>query len=476
MSLLLDQAIDYSQKASSHPRYRPNRIIPLTGSNVTIGNSTSESQIEVVQTVYNLSKSTLDFNLNVAVPVLVTPLTSGYHNLHTLGANMIDSIELRARTGNPIATITNADIYTRSVLPYVEKYSDYMTYDSALGSTTEIKAGYFDKGGLLWASNDVSTVAPKTALAYSGTRVQGNASDPSDIYLSAGHRAYVEPQYFKQSALNTSVNTAFSINLRQLAPHTFMSLNTDAYMGQALILRINWNPKAKLGWQSSNADGDLDVVPITAVVNVTNLRLTLQVEQNEAIRQSLVQRVMTQGMNFTIPYVNAYSYTTPKGSSCSHIQRFNSTHGSKLLNIYTTLANGDATSFTNQDIANEGAAVAKKVLSFQPSINSVNTTETRINCELNDDYQLMKDQLAGCVISNSNVYAYNRVYNQSFRGGRTCDYLDHDDVVDGKDLDVELNFVMDYTTNSIGKVYRSFIWAITQKQMNVAPGGLITVL
>lgn len=468
MSLSLNEAIDYSAKLASHPSYRVNRVVPLTGSNVTISSATTESQIEIPQTVFNLSKSTIDFTLSIAAAAALHAT-----NLNTLGASMFDSIQLSTRTGLPLAQINNVDMFTRAVNPYVTRFDDYITYDTSLGSTTAAFAYNIDLGSNFSSSNAERTATPVAALGFNSTRVRPTPANPSLMAAQIPDRSYTEPMYFKQSDIASAVVCHFSIPLKQLAPHTVMSLNKDLYFGQALILRLNWNTIAKLGWDTASAVITNTPVNITGAVTVTGARLSLQVEQNEIIRKSVIDRVMSQGMSMVVPYVHSYLYSAPPGISSTHQQRWNSSHGQKLLNIYSFVANSFAYHGFNPDIANDRDD--KKVLTVQPSMNSVNLTDNPVDESKKEGYQLMKPLLDGSVIQSSDIYDYNRVHIQSYREGPCSEWLNSDDVVDGLDLDVEQNYVLNYKTNATANPYRQFMYGVAQRTMNIAPGGLVTL-
>lgn len=464
----------------NNPSYRPTRIIPLTGENHTLGNTLVESQIELPQTVMNLSKSSLDFILSIGDPTV----NDRWNNILTLGSTMIDGIQITTRTGTPLVQINNVDVYTRMVLPYVTKFSDYMTYDKSLGNDGLVIAKVTDIGSNFFANNDPvpGSTTVRTDLLSNGARVRGTTANPSVVNVLLHDRGYTEPQYFKQGtqSIATTLGGAecqFSIPLKQLAPHTICSINTDAYFGESLIMRVNFNTVSKLGWESSAQNAETGDVDFTGGASISRLRLTVQVQQNKQIRAALIDRVMTQGVNMVVPYVHSYLYNAPNGTASTHQERWNLSHGSKLLNIYSAVANGQAYRAYNSDISNWGPIANKKVLSFQPSMDSVNLTDYRIDETTMDGYQLLKPLFKDSVIQSGSIYDHNRVFVQSFRHGATSDWLDSDTLEgQGLDLTEEKNYIIDYTTNATASPYRQFMYGVTQRVLRINAGGGISMV
>ena len=89
MSIQRSPEIEYAPKASSHGSYRMSRVLPLGNTTATLAaSSTTEIQFEIPNKVYNLSKSSLDFELRAAE----SATTSAINRIHTNGLVMFDRI------------------------------------------------------------------------------------------------------------------------------------------------------------------------------------------------------------------------------------------------------------------------------------------------------------------------------------------------------------------------------------------------
>jgi hypothetical protein len=463
--------IDYSSRVASHGSYRQNRVLPLNQSSVPLNPSSStETQIEFPNKVFNLAKSSLDFNVEI-------PATAArYTYTHKLGQSMIERISLYTREGIYLADLTSAFEFTNAVSPYVEKLDDLMDKDSNRGAATAATAN--DKGSSLSRS---SVAVPTTFVAAgyvaNGTRIAADGTNEApDVGLT-------EPTYFTGSDLAGPVFMKYSVPLKSFH-HTLLALDKDLYFGQALQMRVHWQSASKIGW-TSNSVSNVSLgpaAPIATTIQLTNIRLQLAVETDPDIIQSVVGKVQSSGMKLTIPYVYSQSFSTPSGTSSSIQYRYNRTHGKRLLNIYSTVLNSVSTGrrcVDNNNVDIETAPLSgiffpAKVVSFQSQLDNTNLTENRPLCGAeNEDYVLMRDMMKGSLIQSSNVYKANRVWIDSWRAGRTCDWPAMDQVHDGISLDVEHIYSQDFTTNPTPAAYRIFTFAVVQRDLMINADGSV---
>lgn len=470
-----DSSIDYQTTIADHGSYRFNRVYSLNGQTVTPTSSIVENQWEIPQKVFNLSKSTLDFQMGVP------GTTSNYTRLMSLGMSMIDSVSLMSREGVEIMRLQHVDMYTRAILPMLSKLQEYLTYEASLGAITSVIANVTDLGFNFFRAKVAPTATP--------TILSGNYPQSCSTRIGANTGVavtseddYIEPCYFHQGGVAGAQYINYSLPLSKIAPHTLLSLNKDMYFGQAVIFRVNWTPIAKIGWDTADP-ANISTTPLNIVsaVTYTGLHMKLAIEQNPVVISTLVNRVNTTGLSLNIPFVHSYLYSSPSAVATTMQQRFNRAHGERLLHVYHFVANTNASNYAhlNADISNllptpDGVNNAK-INSFMPSLNSSNLSEYVINALKGEDYENMRDLLKGSVITSKNVYDHNRCYVLSWRKGRCVDWLENDDVIDGLELDVEQNIVFDVTCNSTAAAYRNFMYAVTQRRLNIAPGGIISI-
>ncbi len=378
MSVETSAEIDYTRKVASHGSYSMNRVLPQNQSNQDLNpNSTTETQIELPNSVYNLSKSTLDWEVNVPA------VASRFNRLHALGLNYIDRVTLSTRGGEFLADVTSCFEYTNATAIYLNKMEEFLEQDSNRGSATDVAA---DKGRNLYRSNvAVPTATPGVSLGVNGTRISatGVAQAPS--------QGSTETTYFIQSASNTDIFQKYSVPLKALS-HTIMSMDKDLFFNENLLLNVHWSSAARVGFMGSSATVlATDAAAISSTIALTNIRLYLAVETNEMVTRSLTQKVMGGGMKLNVPYVYTFTFSSPAGTSSSVQQRFNSSHGKRLLSIYHSLYSNTSTGRLTVDNNNIAQA---KVLDFQSQLNNQNLQQFRPQSVDSEDYILMRPLLA----------------------------------------------------------------------------------
>jgi len=480
--------LNYGVKGATHSSYRPNRVYPQTGGGVAVAlsSSVSESQFELPVKVLNMSKTTLDFT--VYVPATASKCTA----IHTAGCPFIDSISLLSREGLEICRINNLPRYLRSVLPVVTKLEKFLTYGQSNGALTAILADVKDKGPSFNRSNAHVDGATDTGadLGVNSRRISTIQTANATAYVNADIN-FTEPQYVKESADNGAQYCNYSIPLALLAPHTILSVDRNMYFGgQQVILRIQWSPLSHIGFVYTDSGLPLSDTVIAAAATITNLQLMVAVEQNPINVNSLVGTMAQAPATFSIPFVNTYVYAPGASTSTSHQQKYNRSHGKKLLNIYSAVYNAssnpifylDSSNINYTNTTGDGINMGK-INSYNPTLNSSNLNEYVINELKAEGYELMKPLLEGSVVQSRSMYDYNRVYISSWRRGRSCEWIDLDGREDdGLDLNTEANYVMDYQNQRAADdaanavTLNEYQWAITLRDLTISPGGSISLV
>lgn len=468
ISLELSEAINYEVKQSSHPSYRKSRVLPQGNSEVTLlSGSTSQSTFQVPNVVYNLKRSTLEFRQEIAEPALGNSLNS-----YCMGPP-IDSVVLASRENTEIFRVDNCDIYCATVLPYLVKRSDFMTFPNSRGLSTPsvgvgvLQARKLTQKGFNFFPNDtvLSDGNIESGCSRNGYRIG------SGIY-EVNERAYSEMQYFRLATFNEAIVVNHSFPLWTIAPHTLASMDKDMYFSQNLQLSINWSPTHNMGFESTSVLTIENPVGYTGLCQMKEIRLQLAVETNQRLAELVKERVMTQGMKLFVPFVRSYGdHVGMPTEGPSMTQRLSLSNGQRLLCVYNILMNHSSTLNYRHDKSNNGQG---KVLSYQNQINSLNLSENRINEEnANGWTQTHRELCEGSCITDQNVYEANRVNILSFRAGKTVDYLDSDGTIDGIDLSEEQTITIDQTTPSAS--CRQYMFVITSKMLSIDPSGAISM-
>ena len=450
---VVSKAIMKGGGKSIHGLHQEMVVNPQTLSGFPLNQSSlTESLFYLPNTCMSLGESSLSFNLAVTAGAV------GWNALWACGNTIIDSISLYTSSGVFLANIDSQAEFSRAILPLSTKVADLPTLDSSLGSTTLALSKAGDRGSGLFCSNSASSAT--FAVGASGTRIQAGAYAPAD-------RSYTEPQYIK--AVGASAGASFynvSIPFKSFK-HTLLADEENLYFNDSLQLRVRFNNTLKLGYINGNAD--INVLTTTTGIlacAIAELQVILAVEKDpQAVAVAIAK--CNSGYSKLVPYVTTFSQSS-SGTSSSQLVQLNRGFGKKLLNIVSaSYSSLDTTGFTKWDINNVANA---KITSFNTYLDSTQQQINLVQCNNNDDYEIMKSMLKGTVTGlSSNVYKYNRVFCDSWRDPLVS-YADYDDnVEDGIDLSINRTYSLNKT--QVNGTYKDYMWVIAQRVLTISAGG-----
>ena len=457
--------IDFASKMSSHGSYRISKVVPLGNTTATLAaSSTTEVQFEIPNKVYNLSKSSLDFEMQYAE----SATGSAINRIHNNGLVMFDRVSLYDRSGQYLMDITNCNTYSNCLNQYVTPLDKMLSNDSSRGGATQALARANDMGFNNFKSNvDDVTATPGVANGPNGTRISaaGAAQAPS---LSNSEICYFSQGVARDGTGAGQINVNYSIPLSELH-HSICSLNKDLYFGQSLILRVHFSPVSRLGFVGTSATVlGTGVAVLDGAVTLSNMQINLAVEVAPSVVEAIQNKVRGSGMELTIPYVYSYLFSSAAGTSSNVQQRWNSGHGQRLLNVYHCVMNTGANSSVLYDKSNQGD---DKIVSYQTSLDNVPLQESRPVCAEGDDYMLHRHLLSKSAIQNLNIYRHNKLHIDSWRCGPCTQWKSLDGVKDGLPLDNERIWAAEFTTASAA--YRHFTFAVIQRNLRISNNGQI---
>ena len=460
MSVSQSSELNYNTEIAQHSSSRMSRVLPISGNgDITLQTgSTQEITFELPNKVYNLARSSLDFNMNV--PLTATKVNS----IHSLGTSAIDRFSIYTREGIFLTDMVNFAQFSRVVTPLVTKHDDFMDNDSSRGAATEAAAKLADKGHNMFKSDSVRGAASAAVSARQGQRVAAGGAA-----LESNSESYTSPQYFVTSADGGALNINYSIPLSEIH-HSLSSVDRVMYFGQSLLVRVHFAPTDRMGFAADDfaltTKGNL-----ASAIVISEVKIYLAVETNPVVVQGLVNRVQSQGLQVMVPYVYGYQYSSPANTDTSVQQRLNAGHGQRLLNTYHALFHLTNSGTTSMDVSN---VANDKLVSFQTSLDNNNLQEYVPLCANNEDYDIMKPILKGSVISSSDQYRYNRVWVDSWRKGPSASWKERDGTeMDGLELTSERIWQIAQTGS--GAAFRQHSWFVVQRTLTISPNGQITI-
>jgi hypothetical protein len=472
MSVISSPAISYGPPVkNNHGSYKYTRVLSDNGGQTISLNRNSPTEIltSIPNRVVNLARS------NVSMDLRIPATASKEHNLFTNGAGgLFSRISLYSRAGTYLCDLTDAATYTRTVQPMINTVDSSRSLDVTRCQPFLIESQNKGRPSMNSCSNSPASTAD--AGGRNGTRPNAddsvNSADVDDT----------EPQYVTKTSTGDDLCLSLSIPLRDLAPHTVMSLDKDLYFNQSLVLRTSFAPFNRIGFTTTSGTSPEE---LTEVPEVTSFRVNLAVETNSQIAEGVRSQVMSGGLQQLVPYVYENVFKTPTASSeHSHQIRLNRSAGHSLLHMYSACFNGSTTRSASIDLDNRFDAVLagpKKVISTQTSVDNDLQSEYRLECDKGLDYEaqrhLMQDSVAA---QQSDVWRYNRCELNSWRGGKCVNFRETDDILDGLDLSAERIIVIDRKTQpqdagAVDQSYRSVIYSVVQRKMLIAASGDIVL-
>jgi len=364
------------------PIYKQRRFNQVSGTS-TLAVTTSN-----VNSVFNIPGDVVwNFSRGfITLDMVATPANNSYATMFT-DCLPIDSIQLQTNSGEIIALVQEAQIYTKVAQHMATNMDDYLSNGPVYGENTALGTAYPlsqitgcnpSVEPLLTNALGITTTAAGFAFVATA-RSSITAAAPGVItsnLLSPGLPSSVSmrtivattqadtlpsafpatqasgtdvlfraPQRLSTSAAVTTVGAwRYYIPLRAFVG-TILAVDKDLYFGQGLQLQINWKPMVNWGF-SSLATGLTDA---TLTGAVTNYYLYMYQDVNRSVHEELQNIVSTQGMQVLVPYTttNQLSTTaTTTGFTMSIPLTAGSGLGLKRIITVPTLNNTDVAKLT----------------------------------------------------------------------------------------------------------------------------------
>ena len=328
---IVSKELDFEQKRISHPSPLILDLKPINNQ-TTFGLSATNTygpvSFLIPARVLNLYESVLEWSM--VAPASVAGTTYNWFNAN-IGTQLSRVTITSQNTNQILLDLPNFDRYMTTMVPIALKEkiltSSYSSYVAPLGSVTTAVPAVASAGTLPTAVTNgtasyVSTVSMSNAIAN---------PDGLNQYFPGGFEAKRE-LFVGQVGTSVSpqnydvINVAFRLGL---IPFSVCALDKLLYMsGEQLQIDLYFNNFNKFCWNGSSAtnpsSSPISIVPVpSGVVNypaISNLRLKLQVEQNQEITSEIVRKVMSSGMELQLAYPFCYKSNLTASSASQTIQ------------------------------------------------------------------------------------------------------------------------------------------------------------
>ncbi len=228
------------------------------------------------------------------------------------------------------------------------------------------------------------------------------------------------------------------------------------------------NQSNKVAYKTTGVlDPDGGVGTITnPIKRLQHLALYLATENNPFIVNQMKEQVeKNEGLTYLIQYVTPVRNTPPNSTKQNISIRINRGDGAKLLKIYHTAFNINDILNTAYDHNNINGV---KINYYYTNLNNKRLQEFDLDCRTLDDWNQIRENLAGTVIQSSNMYQYNWFHLDRFDGLKGIESATILDT--GLDLSVEQKW--DIYMTMINAQYNHFTILVTQKILTVTKAGV----
>jgi hypothetical protein len=457
-SIVSASTLDYdSQKMFRHPSYNYTQQFPNQyGQAIALTSSQISSQINLPPEVFNLSRSYLQFTVNL--PAVANNYIWVYAD--TIGA--IAHIQHYCTNNQWIVDLDNANKFLKATKCNMS-LTDMLTMDKSNG---------------LSVSNTLANVVPALRNTQS---IGGTANNPIP---APSDKNYIEPAYFAVGGLNTAVTINYNIPL-SIYKDCFLSFDKDVYYGIVSYLKIYFDVINRICYMSTlnnNPSAGTPTAYTGANPQITNLQLLLAQESSIAV-QDFVKEQFRKGLSLMVPYVQCMKVSN-NGSTQSITQQLDMGFGHVLAKVYHQVYNNTEQNDTAYDCANNSTLVDgtansvnnMKVQNFWSMLNGKRETDLTIDCTSpnNYDYMIMKNRLKGSCLPSLNAYQYNWVYCRDYADfGAEGNFKGRDDIISGIPLGSTPITWCFYGNTMTNANYQHYQWFVVYKKLMFNGNGCI---
>ena len=309
------EEIQYSPVVSNHSTVIYRNVAPQSSTSVTLSatSSVGPSEIIIPPSVFNPSKSRLNFNLRI--PEVNAKYTWTNANLLTLISRVVlyDSA-----TNAVLLDCGNFDKYESLVVPGATYVDNLLTksFVSGAPAITEATANPrpvedISKSNLAnnytgQTTGDIGAFAPYTGRRQFYISPVGDGSNAGDAYLNVS----IPFESFKL---------------------TFLSTNKMVYFPSNIVLQIYWNAGNQFFFTANSASDTTTAQTAATAPIISNLSIALANEANLAIVSQVINKVMNEGLSMPIAYPTTTRQSLSASTAHSYSLQLTRGYGARIL-------------------------------------------------------------------------------------------------------------------------------------------------
>lgn len=504
----ISKALDNAPREFSAGSYVLRNVNPENGQPTLALNSTTNTDFLLPNTVYNLNRSYLNFNL--LLNDTAGTAAARWNHAHNGFLAAIDGIILSSASGVRLVELNNVAEYTKIAWRPQTDLEEYMTFPCHSNSEATVAAvtepgQFFNRirkqnstlnpvnatlTAAIAAAADVAAIKAAFAAYYALTPATSasewiNGSYHISNEAGTAQDAAADDHNAVSNYISASVTTnqagAGALGVRVQLPlkllyGSLLAVDRDLYFGEQLRLTIRWNQGAKFGYLSATSAQSVAAasVDLTEAPTISSVVLKVAVETNDAVAQGLMSKVNGEsGVNLNIPFTHVFKYTGSATASdtSTAIRKLNRGHGAKLLRVLCGIYSYAQTGARYCSTYNYGST---KWTNYRTMLDSKPIQDDNLAMSDMSAFQYQAEKLKGSVIKDSKDWAQCPTIIEDFSGIRSSkDYPDNDHVNSGLDLSSEREFALQFTNGAtIANALNVYIFAVCQKHLNISKSGI----
>ena len=425
MSLVIDQTADISVKQAEKSVYRWRKLVQVNGGgNLNLSSSTTLSQFNIPNSVYNFSRSYLQFDVSEAKQ---TSYSSFY-----VDSAPINSIRLQSSKGEILVDLQNAQVYSRvTSLFKSQKECDYGVSSSTTVALSTNQASLCNIG-----YNAARTTANLSLNIASDAMVVDDVAGTSTAISALDTKSgYIKIQHLVSSGLDAVNAFRYKFDLASICNGTLIGCDKDLFLNDNLLLTIYWQPYNQWGFKS-DVDGANTVI-LTAAPTITNYNLFMCEQMNINLIENY-RTAVNQGVKMVVPYVQANQLSTQAAAGyVSMSSNLSAGMGLKLKRILTIVINSTNSLNKTSDIYNVGSV---KWSQIQSTWNAKPIQDQFLNVDDSSLYNYHVSKLNDTLINAQRTYYENCFFLDDFSNSDSVsDYRKNDMELSGLDMGMNNN-------------------------------------
>ena len=310
-----NEEIQYSPVVSNHSTIIYRNVAPQSSSSVTLSTTSSvgPSEIIIPPSVFNPSRSRLNFNLRI--PEVDTKYTWTNANLLTLISRVVlyDSA-----TNAVLLDCGNFDKYASLVVPAATHVDNLLTKSFVSGAPAVTEATANPR-----PVEDISK--SNLATNYTG-QTTGNIGDFAPY--TGRRQFYISPVGNGTAGGDVYLNVSIPFESFKL---TFLSTNKMVYFPSNIVLQIYWNAGNQFFFTANSASDTTTAAAAATAPIISNLSIALANEANLVIVSQVIDKVMNEGLSIPIAYPTTTRQSLAVSSAHSYSLQLTRGYGARIL-------------------------------------------------------------------------------------------------------------------------------------------------